>query len=59
MNIQIIKDNIAQLFDGNGCCEARPSGSEDIYKIYAESFLNQDHLKKNIDEAQSIVNAAL
>ncbi len=38
---------------------ARPSGTEDIYKIYAESFLSKDHLKKIIDEAQTIVNAAL
>jgi phosphoglucomutase len=29
---------------------ARPSGTEDIYKIYAESFLGKDHLKKIIDE---------
>lgn len=38
---------------------ARPSGTENIYKIYAESFLSKDHLKKIIDEAQTIVNAAL
>jgi len=38
---------------------ARPSGTEDIYKIYAESFLSKDHLNKIIDEAQTIVNAAL
>ncbi len=43
----------------NGWFAARPSGTEDIYKIYAESFLNKDHLKKIIDEAQMIVNAAL
>lgn len=38
---------------------ARPSGTENIYKIYAKSFLSKDHLKKIIDEAQTIVNAAL
>ena len=43
----------------NGWFAARPSGTENIYKIYAESFLSQDHLKKIIDEAQTIVNAAL
>ena len=43
----------------NGWFAARPSGTEDIYKIYAESFLNKDHLKKIINEAQNIVNAAL
>lgn len=43
----------------NGWFAARPSGTEDIYKIYAESFLNKGHLKRIIDEAQTIVNAAL
>ncbi len=43
----------------NGWFAARPSGTEDIYKIYAESFLSKDHLKKIINEAQAIVNAAL
>ena len=43
----------------NGWFAARPSGTEAIYKIYAESFVSKDHLKKIIDEAQTIVNAAL
>jgi phosphoglucomutase len=43
----------------NGWFAARPSGTEDIYKIYAESSLSKDHLNKIIDEAQMIVNAAL
>jgi phosphoglucomutase len=43
----------------NGWFAARPSGTEDIYKIYAESFLSKGHLKKIIVEAQTIVNAAL
>ena len=43
----------------NGWFAARPSGTEDIYKIYAESFLGKDHLKKIIEEAQVIVDAAL
>ena len=43
----------------NAWFTARPSGTEDIYKIYAESFLSKYHLNKIINEAQAIVNAAL
>jgi phosphoglucomutase len=43
----------------NGWFAARPSGTEDIYKIYAESFLGKDHLKKLIEEAQAIVDKAM
>jgi len=43
----------------NGWFAARPSGTEDIYKIYAESFKGTDHLKMIQEQAQSIVNAAL
>ncbi|HXB13138.1 MAG TPA: phosphoglucomutase (alpha-D-glucose-1,6-bisphosphate-dependent) [Bacteroidia bacterium] len=43
----------------NGWFAARPSGTEDIYKIYAESFSGRDHLEKIINEAQDIVNTAL
>jgi phosphoglucomutase len=43
----------------NGWFAARPSGTEEIYKIYAESFLGQDHLKKIQQEAQSIVTDTL
>ena len=43
----------------NGWFAARTIGTEDIYKIYPESFLSKDHLKKMIDEAQTIVNAAI
>jgi hypothetical protein len=38
---------------------ARPSGTEDIYKIYAESFSGADHLRRILDEAQTIVGDAL
>ncbi len=48
-----------KVITDNGWFAARPSGTEDIYKIYAESFLSKDHLNKIIDEAQVIVNAAL
>jgi len=43
----------------NGWFAARPSGTEEIYKIYAESFLGKDHLKRILAEAQVIVDAAL
>ena len=43
----------------NGWFAARPSGTEDIYKIYAESFLGEDHLRLIQQEARDIVNAAL
>jgi phosphoglucomutase len=43
----------------NGWFAARPSGTEDIYKIYAESFRGTDHLRRILDEAQTIVGAAL
>ena len=42
----------------NGWFAARPSGTEDIYKIYAESFLGREHLARLQAEAQGIVNAA-
>jgi phosphoglucomutase len=43
----------------NGWFAARPSGTENIYKIYAESFRGAEHLKLIIGEAQSIVDAAI
>jgi phosphoglucomutase len=43
----------------NGWFAARPSGTEDIYKVYAESFKNQSHLNAILTEAQTIVNNAL
>jgi phosphoglucomutase len=42
----------------NGWFAARPSGTENIYKIYAESFLGQEHLDQVKSEAQAIVDAA-
>ena len=42
-----------------GWFAARPSGTEDIYKIYAESFHDDEHLRRLIREAQTIVDAAL
>lgn len=43
----------------SGWFAARPSGTEDIYKIYAESFRGADHLRRIQEEAQTIVSAAL
>lgn len=43
----------------NGWFAARPSGTEDIYKIYAESFKSQAHLEAIVEEAQAIVSDAL
>ena len=43
----------------NGWFAARPSGTEEIYKIYAESYLGKEHLEKIIEEAQAIVNDTL
>ncbi|MFM0504586.1 phosphoglucomutase (alpha-D-glucose-1,6-bisphosphate-dependent) [Paraburkholderia caffeinilytica] len=43
----------------SGWFAARPSGTEDIYKIYAESFLGEDHLTRIVEEAQAMVDDML
>jgi phosphoglucomutase len=43
----------------NAWFAARPSGTEDVYKIYAESFQGPDHLKQVQEEAKAVVDAAL
>ncbi|WP_181779543.1 phosphoglucomutase (alpha-D-glucose-1,6-bisphosphate-dependent) [Pseudonocardia pini] len=43
----------------NGWFAARPSGTEDVYKVYAESFLGPDHLARIQAEAQEVVKGAL
>ena len=43
----------------NGWFAARPSGTEEIYKIYGESFLGRDHLDKILKQAQEIIDKAL
>jgi phosphoglucomutase len=48
-----------KVITANGWFAARPSGTEDIYKIYAESFKGEDHLRRIIGEAQAMVDAAL
>jgi phosphoglucomutase len=47
-----------KVVSGNGWFAARPSGTEDIYKIYAESFKGKDHLRKIQQQAQEMVNDA-
>ncbi len=44
-----------KVVSANGWFAARPSGTEDIYKIYAESFKDQGHLDAIVDQAQAIV----
>lgn len=48
-----------KIATANGWFAARPSGTESIYKIYAESFVSAAHLQKIIEEAQVIVDAAI
>ena len=48
-----------KVIAANGWFAARPSGTEDIYKIYAESFRGADHLRVLVREAQDIVDRAL
>ena len=48
-----------KVIANSGWFAARPSGTEDIYKIYAESFRGNDHLQRIVTEAQAIVDQAL
>ncbi|TBR15856.1 MAG: alpha-D-glucose phosphate-specific phosphoglucomutase [Rugosibacter sp.] len=48
-----------KVIAASGWFAARPSGTEDIYKIYAESFRGEDHLRDILREAQDVVDAAL
>jgi phosphoglucomutase len=48
-----------KVVTANGWFAARPSGTENIYKIYAESFKDQAHLNAILNEAEGIVNSAL
>lgn len=43
----------------NGWMAARPSGTENIYKVYAESYVGKDHLKRILEEGQKIVDNVL
>ncbi|HET6411891.1 MAG TPA: phosphoglucomutase (alpha-D-glucose-1,6-bisphosphate-dependent) [Anaeromyxobacter sp.] len=48
-----------KVVTAEGWFAARPSGTEDVYKIYAESFRSEEHLSRILEEAQKIVAAAL
>ncbi|MGH8379999.1 phosphoglucomutase (alpha-D-glucose-1,6-bisphosphate-dependent) [Pseudomonas sp.] len=48
-----------KVMTANGWFAARPSGTEDIYKIYAESFVDAAHLQRLVAEAQELVDAAI
>jgi phosphoglucomutase len=48
-----------KVMTDNGWFAARPSGTENIYKIYAESFKDENHLKAILQEAQKIVSDAV
>jgi phosphoglucomutase len=48
-----------KVMSKSGWFAARPSGTENIYKIYAESFLGADHLHRILEEAQTMVSDAL
>ena len=47
-----------KVVTARGWFAARPSGTEDVYKIYTESFVDSDHLARIQNEAQEIVQAA-
>ena len=47
-----------KVITANGWFAARPSGTENVYKVYAESFRGEDHLGRLIDEAQALVAGA-
>jgi len=48
-----------KVMTANAWFAARPSGTENIYKIYGESFLGPEHLKKVLSEAQKVVDATI
>ncbi len=48
-----------KISTASGWFAVRPSGTEDIYKLYAESFEDEDHLEKIIDGAREIIKGAL
>ena len=47
------------MIAANGWFAARPSGTENIYKIYAESFKDEKHLEMIVGEARAIVNSSI
>ena len=47
------------MITANGWFAARPSGTEDVYKLYAESFRGKEHLQCIQSEARALIDAAL
>jgi phosphoglucomutase len=50
---------VARVRDQGGHLPLPPSGTEDIYKIYAEGFRGQDQLDRIVEQAQAVVDTAL
>ena len=48
-----------KIVTANGWFAARPSGTEDLYKVYAESFVGESHLATIVSEAQALVSTAV
>jgi phosphoglucomutase len=48
-----------KIVTANGWFAARPSGTEEVYKLYAESFRGAEHLKRIQEEAQALIRKAL
>ena len=48
-----------KVITANGWFAARPSGTEEVYKLYAESFRGTEHLRRIQEEAQAILSGAL
>ncbi|MBO0686674.1 MAG: alpha-D-glucose phosphate-specific phosphoglucomutase, partial [Candidatus Dormibacteraeota bacterium] len=48
-----------KVVTANGWFAARPSGTEEVYKLYAESFRGEDHLQRILEEARHVVEGAL
>jgi len=48
-----------KIITSQGWFAARPSGTEDVYKLYAESFRGTDHLRRIQEEAQALITKAL
>jgi phosphoglucomutase len=48
-----------KVITANGWFAARPSGTEDIYKLYAESFRGEEHLQRIQTEARALIKTAL
>jgi phosphoglucomutase len=47
-----------KVVTANGWFAARPSGTEEVYKLYAESFLGADHLRRIQEEAKALIERA-